>query len=68
MNIIGPKVRSIRESKNMSQGQLAERCRAAGWNISRGTMAKIEAQIRRVTDEEVVRLAEALDTDISDLF
>ncbi len=68
MNIIGPRVRTIRESKNMTQGQLAERCQATGWNISRGTLAKIEAQVRRVTDEEVVWLAAALDTDISDLF
>ncbi len=52
----------------MTQGQLAEKCRAADWNISRGTLAKIEAQVRRVTDEEVVRLAEALKTSVQSLF
>ncbi len=62
MNIVGPKVRSIRESKSMTQGQLAEKCRARGWNISRGTLAKIEAQVRQVTDKDVVFLAEVLKT------
>ncbi len=68
MNIIGPRVRTIRESKNMTQEQLAERCQATGWNISRGTLAKIEAQVRRVTDEEVVWLADVLKTSIQSLF
>ncbi len=68
MNIIGPKIRAIREAKSMTQGQLAGKCRGMGWNISRGTLAKIEAQVRRVTDEEVVRLSKALDADIQLLF
>ncbi len=68
MNIIGPKVRAIRESKHMTQGQFAERCQATGWNISRETLAKIEAQVRRVTDEEVVMLADVLKTSIQSLF
>jgi transcriptional regulator with XRE-family HTH domain len=68
MNIIGPQVRAIRESKNMTQEAFAMRCQDLDWNISRGTLAKIEAQVRRVTDEEVVLLAEALKIKISRLF
>lgn len=68
MNVIGPQVRQIRESKNMTQERFAEICQVAGWHISRGTLAKIEAQVRQVTDKEAVRLAEALKTSIQSLF
>ncbi len=68
MNIIGPKVRSIRESKHITQGLLAERCQELGWHISRGTLAKIEAQVRWVTDKDVVLLAETLKTSVQSLF
>ena len=43
-------------------------CNLIGWNISRGTLAKIEAQVRRVTDDEVAFLAKALKVDISELY
>jgi DNA-binding Xre family transcriptional regulator len=38
------------------------------WDISRSTLAKIEAQVRRVNDEEVAVLAQALNVDIGDLY
>lgn len=68
MNVIGPKVRLIRESKNMTQEDLAAKCNLIGWNISRGTLAKIEAKVRRVTDSEVTLLAKALGVDVADLY
>jgi hypothetical protein len=39
-----------------------------GWNISRGTLAKIESQVRGVTDFEVVLLAKALKVKVNDLY
>lgn len=68
MNIIGPRVHQLRESQNLTQGELAARCNLIGWNISRGTLAKIEAQVRRITDAEVALLAQALKVDISELY
>lgn len=68
MNIIGPKVRQIRESQGMTQEALAARCNVLKWTISRGTLAKIEAQVRRVTDEEVGFLARALKVNIEQLY
>ncbi|MGB1808477.1 MAG: helix-turn-helix domain-containing protein, partial [Porticoccaceae bacterium] len=53
MNVIGPKVRALRASKRMTQEALAARCNIKRWDISRSTLAKIEAQVRRVNDEEV---------------
>lgn len=47
---------------------LAARCGALGWDISRGTLSKIEAQIRRVTDRELWYLATALRTPLEDMY
>jgi transcriptional regulator with XRE-family HTH domain len=63
MNIIGKRVQKARQnfSPPMSQKELASRLHAKGWKISRGSLAKIEVEIRRVTDQELVLLAKALE-------
>ena len=38
-----------------------------GWDISRETLAKVESQVRCVTDRELVRFAEALEVNPSEL-
>jgi transcriptional regulator with XRE-family HTH domain len=68
MNVIGPKVKALRASKRMTQEALAARCNIKKWDISRSTLAKIEAQVRRVNDEEVALLAQALNVDIEELY
>jgi len=68
VNIIGPSVRQFREIQNLTQEQLVARCNLNGWNISRSTLAKIESQVRRVTDIEINLLASALEIEIQDLF
>ena len=68
MNIVGPQVQKIRESKNLTQEQIAARLNNLGWDISRGTYAKIECQSRRVSDEEVLLLAKALKVNVQELF
>jgi len=68
MNIIGPRVKALRESQGLTQEALTARCNLIGWDISRGTLAKIEAQVRRVTDDEVPLLAQALQVSINQLY
>lgn len=68
MNIIGPRVQQIRESQGLTQEELSARCNVIGWDISRGTLAKIEAQVRRITDDEVQLLAQALNVSIAHLY
>jgi len=68
MNVVGPKVKEFREAQEITQEELAARCNVFGWDISRSTLAKIEAQVRRVTDEEVPLLAKALKVNINELF
>ncbi len=66
-NMIGPTLRSLREAEGLTQAELAGRLQLAGWDISRETLAKVESQVRCVTDRELVRFAEALDVDQSEL-
>ena len=68
MNIVGYNVKKIRDKKGWTQDHLATKCNLLEWNISRGTLAKIESKVRRVTDIEVELLAKALDINIESLF
>ena len=68
MNIIGKNVKKIRESKAWTQEQLIAKCHLINWDISRGTLAKIESKVRGVKDIEVKLLSEALNVPINDLF
>ncbi|MGC3991638.1 MAG: helix-turn-helix transcriptional regulator [Chthoniobacteraceae bacterium] len=68
INLIGKKIRELREERGLSQSDLAARCGASGWDISRGTLSKIEAQVRRVTDSDLVSLANALRVPLEELY
>lgn len=67
-NIIGPQIRRLRYKEGMTQSQLAAKCGIHGLDLSRGTIAKIEASVRCVKDYEVVIFAKSLDTQIPQLF
>jgi DNA-binding XRE family transcriptional regulator len=62
-NIVGPVIRELREKKGITQAQLATKLNLAGWDLSRDTLAKIEAQIRCVSDFELPILAICVGTD-----
>ena len=66
-NMIGPTLRSLREAEGLTQAELAGRLQIAGWDISRETLAKVESRVRCVTDQELVRFAEALEVNPSEL-
>lgn len=61
-NIVGKRVQEARRKFKppLSQEALAVRLELEGWKISRGTLSKIEAGIRQVTDFEVMALARTL--------
>jgi len=67
-NILGAQVRRIRSQQSLSQEMLAARCAVAGWDVSRGTLAKVEAGIRCVTDLEGATLALALRVPLASLY
>ncbi len=67
-NITGSQIRKLRSQLDLSQDQLSAKCQRVGLDISRGTLAKIEAGIRCVSDQEALLLAQALGSAVSDLF
>jgi transcriptional regulator with XRE-family HTH domain len=67
-NIVGPQVRKLRYQQGLKQSDLAARCGVLGWDLSRGTLSKIEAQLRCVTDGELEILAKALRVEIAMLY
>lgn len=67
-NVVGPQVRKLRYGRDWSQEQLAARLGRLGWDVSRGTLAKLEAAVRCVSDSELRMLARALGVKADDLF
>jgi DNA-binding XRE family transcriptional regulator len=66
-NIVGPQVRKLRNQRGLTQEMFAARCSVLGLELSRATLSKIEAQLRCVTDFELVTLAQALRVEIKAL-
>ena len=66
-NIIGPRLRELREVAGLTQEAFAARCNLLGWNLSRETLAKIETQVRWISDCELLCLARALRLPIDQL-
>ncbi len=67
-NIVGPQVRKLRAARGWSQEELAGQLQRAGWIIMRGTLAKIESQVRCVSDAELMALSRALKVPVERLF
>lgn len=66
-NIVGEQVRRLRYERGLSQPALAAECQRRGWDITRDTIAKIEARTRWVGDFELVNLARSLDVPLDAL-
>ena len=64
-NIVGPKIRNLRDQQGFTQELFAARCTVLGLELSWATLSKIEAQLRCVTDVELVVLAEALRVEVT---
>ncbi|GLR75271.1 helix-turn-helix domain-containing protein [Aliivibrio sifiae] len=67
-NVVGKQIRAIRKEKKLTQEQLTTRCNLEGFDISRGTLAKIESGVRQVIDIEIVLISKALNINIYRLF
>ena len=68
LNLAGPRIRQIRNQQGLSQDMLSARCEARGLILSRSTLAKIEIQVRCLTDTELLMLAEVLRVKVKEFF
>ena len=59
-NVVGPKLRHHRLQAGLTQKELAALCAPRGVAITRGTLAKIEAQVRWVKACELYIMAQVL--------
>lgn len=64
----GKNIREIRESKNMTQEQLAAKLQINGCDITRSAIAKIEVGQRHIYPDEIKLIKEVLDTTFNKMF
>jgi transcriptional regulator with XRE-family HTH domain len=67
-NVVGSQIRKARKRLGLTQEEFAARCQLADWDISRSTLAQIEARLRYVFDEELIVLASLLGVSMDQLF
>ncbi len=67
-NVVGPQVRRIRSQRELSQAELAVRLQLAGLDWGRVALAKIESQIKKVSDAELFVIAKILRVEMEELF
>lgn len=64
---IGENIRKWRNAKGMTQEQLSAQLQVRGCDISRGTLAKVEAGIRHISVKELIAIKTILDIAYEDL-
>ena len=68
MNMVGSRVKQLRQEKNMSQQDLCNRLEMLAIYICRGSISRIEDKKRTVTDIELYGLAKVLGVEVGQLF
>lgn len=67
-NLIGQNVVLLRKRMGINQDTLLSRLQVRGIDISQTTLSDIEGQKRKVTDKEMVALADILKVSLEELF
>ncbi|MFT3990592.1 MAG: helix-turn-helix transcriptional regulator [Luteolibacter sp.] len=66
-NLIGPQVRKLRSRRGWTQDQLAGALQRAGWDLSRSGVAKVEARMVWVGDDQMLYFMRVLRVEFEDL-
>lgn len=66
--VFGQNLRRLRQNVGMTQEQLAIKLQLAGCDITRSTLAKIEAGQRHIYPDEIKKLQKIMNIDYSDIF
>lgn len=67
-NLVGNKVKQLRQEKRLSQQQLSDKLETLAIYICRGSISRIEDGSRTVTDIELMGLSQILSTPVEDFF
>ena len=65
---VGTNIRAIRESKKITQDELAARLQISGCDITRSAIAKIEVGQRHIYPDEIILIKEILKTSFEEIF
>jgi transcriptional regulator with XRE-family HTH domain len=68
LNVVGATIRRLRLDRKLTQTQLAAKCSVLGWDVSAGTIAKVETHLRSVYDAELIVYARALRVPLALLY
>ena len=68
LNVAGPQIRKLRCARGWSQSELAVKLQLAGWDISRSSLAKIEARLVWVGDYELFYFIQVFKIGLESLF
>ena len=63
-NLIGARVESARKEQGMKQKELLAQLQVRGVDLSASGLSKLEAQVRYVTDFELLALADILSVSV----
>lgn len=67
-NIVGKKIKQLRQEKHMSQQDLSAKLETLAIYICRGSISRIEDQSRTVTDIELFGFSQILSVSIEKFF
>ena len=67
-NIVGRLVRELRRKRGFTQEQLSARCQVRGLNLTRSTLAKIEARVWFIKACELFIIARVLNVPMEDFY
>ena len=68
VNLIGPKIKKVREQKGLSQKELSEKMELMAVYTCRGSLSRIENGKRAVTDLEISAICKILGITPNELF
>jgi transcriptional regulator with XRE-family HTH domain len=63
LNQLGSRIREIRKTRKMTQDALADKC-----NFEKGNLSRIETGQTNLTMRSLLRISQALEVPIADLF
>lgn len=66
--LIGNNIRKLRETKKITQEQLAARLQVNGCDITRSAVAKIEVGQRHLYPDEIILIKKILNVSYDDIF
>ncbi|HVY69412.1 MAG TPA: helix-turn-helix transcriptional regulator [Verrucomicrobiae bacterium] len=67
-NVVGGRLREVRIAAGLTQSQLSKLCLQRGLKLARGTLAKIECQVRMVKACELYIIARVLDVPVESFY